>query len=377
MRWIFFVSIFALYFGANIYLLFRGLHSLPQGMSRIVFATAVCFLALIFLAGMFFENKFPVWITSVIQHIGGTWLISLVYLVPIVLIIDIVCLINKYLPFLPKFLTLNPQTTGLYTFFSVAGLLVIILIFGIVKFNNPSVVKPDFKTSKQLRNSPKIVVASDLHLGYVTGSNKLNDFVELINSQNPDIVLLCGDIFDRSVRPVESKNMLSKLKEIKAPLGVYVVPGNHEYYGDREKAFRYLSETFILLRDSVAQPAEDIYIVGRDDRTNANRKPLSEIMQGIDHNKLIILLDHQPQHLEEAMNAGVDFQFSGHTHDGQVWPVSSIARKLYEKSYGYLKKGNTQYYITSGLGLWGAHLRIGTRSEILVLENYTDINIKQ
>jgi predicted MPP superfamily phosphohydrolase len=167
--------------------------------------------------------------------------------------------------------------------------------------------------------------------------------------------------------------MLAKFQKIKASKGIYAVPGNHEYYGDREKAFRYLSETFILLRDSVAQPTEDIYIVGRDDRTNRNRKPLKAIMNGIDHNKLIILLDHQPQHLEEAQEAGVDFQFSGHTHDGQVFPINLIARKLYEKSYGYLRKGNTQYYITSGLGLWGAHLRIGTRSEIVVLENYTDI----
>jgi predicted MPP superfamily phosphohydrolase len=349
---------------------------MPQGVYRVVFVATVCFLALIFLAGMFFENKFPVCMTSAIQHVGGTWLISLIYLVPIVLIIDIVCLINRFFPFFPNCITANPQMSGLYTFFSVAGLLAIILVYGIIKFNSPSVIKPDFKTSKQVRNTPKIVVASDLHLGYVTGSNKLNDFVKLINTQNPDIVLLCGDIFDRSVRPVESKNMLAKLKEIKAPLGVYAVPGNHEYYGDREKTFRYLSETFILLRDSVVQPAEDIYIVGRDDRTNENRKPLKEIMQGIDHNKLIILLDHQPQHLEEAMNAGVDFQFSGHTHDGQVWPVSFITSKLYEKSHGYLKKGETQYYVTSGLGIWGAHLRIGTRSEIVVLENYTDTPLK-
>jgi predicted MPP superfamily phosphohydrolase len=374
MKWMFFISIFAVYLGANIYLLLRGLHALPHGGAfRIVFSTAVCFLALIFFVGMFFENKFPIGVVSVMQHIGGTWLCSLLYFVPIVLIIDIVQIINRFFPFLPGFFTANPQTTGLYMFFSVVGIVAVILVGGIIRFNNPSVVKPDFKTDKRINSIPKIVVASDLHLGYTTGSNKLNDFVELINSQNPDIVLLCGDIFDRSVRPVESKNMLAKLKEIKAPKGIYAVPGNHEYYGNREKAFRYLSETFVLLRDSIAQPTEDIYIIGRDDRTNRKRKPLKEIMRGIDHNKLIILLDHQPQHLEEAQDAGVDFQFSGHTHDGQVFPINLITRKLYEKSYGYLRKGNTQYYITSGLGLWGAHLRIGTRSEIVVLDNYTDI----
>ncbi|MDR2287182.1 MAG: metallophosphoesterase [Prevotellaceae bacterium] len=369
----FFLSILAVYLGANIYLLFRGLHVLPHGASRIVFSTVVCFLALIFFAGMFFENKFPIGVVSVMQHVGGTWLCSLLYFVPIVLIIDIVRLINRFFPFLPGFFVANPQTTSLYVFFSVVGIVALILVAGIIRFNNPSVVKPDFKTDKQINSVPKIVVASDLHLGYTTGSNKLNDFVEFINSQNPDIVLLCGDIFDRSVRPVESKNMLAKLREIKAPKGIYAVPGNHEYYGNREKALRYLSETFVLLRDSIAQPTEDIYIIGRDDRTNRKRKPLKEIMRGIDHNKLIILLDHQPQHLEEAQDAGVDFQFSGHTHDGQVFPINLITRKLYEKSYGYLRKGNTQYYITSGLGLWGAHLRIDTQSEIVVLDNYTDI----
>jgi predicted MPP superfamily phosphohydrolase len=368
MRWIFFISILTAYFGANIYLLVRGLHVLPHGLPRIIFPTIICFLAVIFIVIMILEDKLPIGLVSVIQHIGGTWMISLLYFVPIVLIIDIIRLVNKFLPFLPKFLTANPQTTGLYLFFSVLGLVVIILISGIIRFNNPSVIKPVFTTTKQISKAPKIVVASDLHLGYTNGINKLNDFVELINAQNPDIVLLCGDVFDRSIRPVESKNMMAIMKTIKAPLGVYVVPGNHEYYGQREKAFRYLSEAFVLLRDSIVQPTEDIYIIGRDDYSNRDRKPLKEIMQGIDHNKLIILLDHQPNLLQDAQDAGVDIQFSGHTHDGQVWPISWIAKKVYEQSYGYLKKGNTQYYITSGLGLWGAHLRIGTRSEIVVVE---------
>jgi predicted MPP superfamily phosphohydrolase len=372
MKWMFFVFILALYLGANIYLFTRGLHALPQGAFRTVFSIVFCFTALIFFVGMIFENSFPTGIVSAMQHVGGTWLFSLLYFVPMVLIIDVVRLINRFLPFLPKIITENPTSTGLYLFFSVVGTVAIIFVAGFIRFNNPSVARPAFTTGKAINSVPKIVVASDLHLGYTIGSRKLNDFVEFINSQNPDIVLLCGDIFDRNLHPVESKNMTAKLKEIKAPLGVYAVTGNHEYYGDREKAFRYLSETFVLLRDSVAQPTDDIYIVGRDDRTNKNRKSLKELMQGIDRNKLIILLDHQPQHLEEAQNVGVDFQFSGHTHDGQVWPINLIARKVYEKSYGYLTKGDTQYYITSGLGLWGANLRIGTRSEIVVIENYTD-----
>ncbi|MDR1895345.1 MAG: metallophosphoesterase [Prevotellaceae bacterium] len=373
MRWIFFTTIIALYAGANIYLFIRGLHSLPAGLWRIVFSGVFIILALAFFSGMIFSEAFPVRVTSVIQHAGGMWLISLIYFIPIVLIIDIVRLINKIFPFFPSFLTLNPQLTKIGTFGFVVGLVAIIMVYGIINFNHPSIKTLDIKTSKRLRDVPKIVVASDLHLGYTLGRKKLDDFINLINSQKPEIVLLCGDIFDRSVRPIEQWNMIEELRKIHAPLGVYAVPGNHEYFGDQEKVFDLWKQAgFVVLRDSVAQPTDDIYIVGRDDRTNQRRKSLSQIMSNIDHSRLIILLDHQPFHLEEAMEAGVDFQFSGHTHDGQVWPVGLIANRIYEKSYGYFKKGDTQYYITSGLGLWGPHLRIGTNSEIVVVDNYSN-----
>ena len=96
-----------------------------------------------------------------------------------------------------------------------------------------------------------------------------------------------------------------------------------------------------------------------------SRKPLSELSDGADG--FTILLDHQPHHLEEAEEAGVDFQFSGHTHRGQVWPVSWVTDALFEKSWGHYQRGNTRYYISSGLGIWGPKIRVGTRSEYLVL----------
>jgi hypothetical protein len=106
-------------------------------------------------------------------------------------------------------------------------------------------------------------------------------------------------------------------------------------------------------------------VIGRDDRTNRHRKPLSALTDSIDG--FSILLDHQPYHLEEAEQAGIDLQFSGHTHRGQIWPISWITDAIYEKSWGHHQRGNTRYYITSGLGIWGPRIRIGTRSEYLVL----------
>ena len=122
-----------------------------------------------------------------------------------------------------------------------------------------------------------------------------------------------------------------------------------------------------LLRDP-AQVVGDLCIVGRDDRTNPHRKSLHQIMEEASSQRLLftILLDHQPYHLEEAEREGIDLQLSGHTHYGQVWPISWIEDAMYECAYGSHRRGNTHYYVSSGIGIWGGKYRIGTRSEYVV-----------
>jgi predicted MPP superfamily phosphohydrolase len=106
---------------------------------------------------------------------------------------------------------------------------------------------------------------------------------------------------------------------------------------------------------------------------NPHRKALKDIVNEelASHPSLLtthytILLDHQPYHLEEAEQAGIDFQLSGHTHRGQVWPISWITDHIYECSWGSHQRGNTQYYVSSGIGIWGGKYRIGTQSEYVV-----------
>jgi predicted MPP superfamily phosphohydrolase len=361
------------YVGANVYLFARGFQSLPWTGARTVFAVLFVFAAVSLFAGFLLENSLPATPVSVVQHVGGTWLMLLIYLVPCVLIIDLIRMVDKWLHFLPDTVRSNPAMV----FFGIVAATVAVVVAGTVKFNNPSVTRVEIPTGKRIGRVPSIVVASDLHLGYTIGAGKLRDFVKLINSCNPDVVLLCGDVVDRSARPVESGEMLELLREIKAPGGVYAVFGNHEYYGDRERNARLLEQAgFVLLRDTAVQLTGDIWLVGREDRSNHERKALLEIMRGVDRNKFVILLDHQPHNLDEAQREGVDLQFSGHTHYGQIWPLSLITEAIYEKSYGYLRKGETQYFVTSGLGLWGGWLRIGTCSEIVVPEIVID-SIKQ
>jgi predicted MPP superfamily phosphohydrolase len=112
----------------------------------------------------------------------------------------------------------------------------------------------------------------------------------------------------------------------------------------------------------------DLCIIGRDDRTNPHRLSMGRLSQLADHTKYTILLDHQPYYLEQAERAGIDFQFSGHTHKGQVWPINLIVDAIYECGYGEWKRGNTRYYISSGIGIWGGKFRIGSNSEYVVAE---------
>src|SRR5690606_31064942 len=109
-------------------------------------------------------------------------------------------------------------------------------------------------------------------------------------------------------------------------------------------------------------------LVGRRDYSDAGRLPLEEVMRGADRRKPIILLDHQPYELDVAERAGVDLMLSGHTHRGQVFPGSLITDRIYENDYGLLRRGTFHSIVTQGYGFWGPPIRLGTRSEIVLIE---------
>ena len=211
----------------------------------------------------------------------------------------------------------------------------------------------------------KVVMLSDLHLGYHNRKAEWQRWVKMINAENPDLILVAGDIIDGYVRPLNDEDMAADFHQLKAP--VVACLGNHEYITGIDKALDFYQRAGItLLRDSTLTMG-DLLIVGRDDRSNRNRKTTEQLLAGTDRNKFIILLDHQPYNLDESKKNGVDFQLSGHTHEGQVWPISLVVHGMYEDAWGFLQKGDTRYYVSSGLGIWGGKYRIGTRSEYIVV----------
>jgi len=252
----------------------------------------------------------------------------------------------------------------------VAGLMTVIFTAGYLVYQNKDRVELNLEVpaTVSLQKPVKIVALSDIHLGYTIGRKEFSRWVDLINAENPDIILIAGDITDNKVRPLIEQHMAEEFRRIRSRYGVYAVAGNHEYIGGLTDALAFLNDAGVtVLRDQSVLVDDNLYVVGRDDRSNGKRRDIAELVHGLDRSKPVILLDHQPYNLEQAEQNGVTLQIFGHTHYGQVWPISLITKSIYEVAHGYKKKGDTHVYVSSGIGIWGGKFRIGTRSEYVVI----------
>ena len=301
-------------------------------------------------------DDMPLPLARLVYDIGNSSVFILLYLVVIFLVLDLGRLLHLVRP---QWMHQNFPLTACI----VIGMFALFL-YGNVHYHHKVREELHLTTDKPLARPLRIVMLSDLHLGYHNPRKELARWVDLINAENPDVVLIAGDVIDMSMRPLVEENMAEEMRRLEAP--VYACLGNHEYYSSEPLAEQFYRDARIQLLRDTCLVVGDLCIMGRDDRTNLRRRNIDELARMADHTKYIILLDHQPYHLEEAEQAGVDFQLSGHTHRGQVWPISWITDALYECSFGAHQRGETRYYISSGIGIWGGKFRIGTRSEYVV-----------
>jgi predicted MPP superfamily phosphohydrolase len=370
---IFFSVVIVIYGLINTYIFIRGLQVFPHGSPlRIWFTITFWFLSLSYLAARLLERIALSWLSDGLVWIGSFWMGAMVYFLIILLTIDALRLANYVVPFFPDFLTRNLQYTKQVMAVIIAGI-VFLTVVG-ARFN---AMMPQIKTLELTINkkSPlkelNIVVVSDVHLGTIICNSHFMRIVEKINSLNPDIVLFAGDLVDEDIQPVIRQNLGETIKQIKSKYGIYGITGNHEYIGGVEPACKYLVEHGVtMLRDSTVQIAEAFTLVGREDISihqfnHKDRKPLVDLMKDVNKSLPVILMDHQPFRLDDAVDNGADLQFSGHTHHGQLWPFNYISQAVYELSWGYKKKGNTHFYVSCGVGTWGPPIRTGNRPEVV------------
>lgn len=373
---IFFSVFFTVYALVNFYIFIRGWQALQPGSAgRTLYLALFLFLSIAFVAGRLMERWWLNPASETLVWIGSFWLAAMLYLFLAVLLLDLLRLIHHFVPFFPAWVTADYARFKERGFLAV-GLAVIAVIFaGHINALLPRVTEVTVAVNKPMpgEGTLRIVAASDIHLGTIIGRRRFEKIVARMNGLEPDLILLPGDIVDEDLAPVIKQNLGETLRALRAPLGVYAVTGNHEFIGGAEAAVRYLTEHGVtMLRDSVAELPNGVAVVGREDRSigqfsGRKRKELHEIMAAVDLTKPVILMDHQPFHLEEAAAAGVDLQLSGHTHHGQLWPFNYITDAIYEVSRGYGRRGNTHYVVSQGIGTWGPPVRLGNRPEILLI----------
>ncbi len=373
---IFFSIVLVIYGLINTYIFTRFMQSIPAGSPIKIWAVIVFWVIVgSFIVARFLEWVYPCDFTEVLTWIGSFWLGAMAYFILALLLIDLARLVNHFFPFFPRIFYVDYQKTKLITLFIVSGLVIILITAGFINARNPVVKSLDLNISKKVNGSKtlKIAMASDIHLGTLVGKRSASRLVRMINGVHPDIILFAGDIVDEDLKSVTRRNLGETLKELHAPLGVYAITGNHEYIGGAAEAVAYLTRYNIkFLSDTVELIDNRFYLAGRDDRdklrfTGKPRKPLADILKGIDHSIPIVLMDHQPFQLSRPEELGVDLQLSGHTHDGQIWPFNYITNAIYEVSWGYKKKGNTHIYVSCGFGTWGPPMRIGNRPEVVLI----------
>ncbi len=369
---IFFSIVILIYLSSNYYLFVRGLQvfSLNLSMKRtyiFIFWTLVP----LFFVGSILERTFSSAFSEWVYRIGAFWLAFMLYFTIASVLIDLVRIFNYFFHFMPTFSAIIKLRLGLV----VVSLVSIIVIAGHINALWINVKEIPLTIHKKVSGSPevKILLASDIHLGALIGERREKRLLDIIREQKPDMVLLAGDLIDGEIAPVLRKNLGRHIQEISAPLGVYAISGNHEYIGGIDRTLPYLKSINIkmLLDEKITLP-NGIQLVGRNDISvgkGANsRKSLAELTSGLDLTKPVIVLNHQPYNLPEAVDAKVDLHLSGHTHNGQLWPFNYLIKSIFELSWGYLKNGDTHFYVSSGFGTWGPPVRIGNRPEVVVFK---------
>lgn len=371
---IFFSIVILVYSSINYYILRKASALIPPDSPyRIYFLILFLFVAISYFAGRLLLRFNLPFVSSALTWIGAFWFAFMFYFLLSFLLIDILRLLNLAFKFFPSFITQNYERTKQITAIVLIVSVSAIVITGYINTLTPVIKKIELSIDKKAGDlkSLNIAMASDFHFGTLIGNGRAREIVKQINSLEADIILLPGDILDEGAGALKKQKICEALKGFNAPLGVYAVTGNHEYINGVVTSVEFLEMNGIkILSDSTLLINNSFYLAGREDREmkswiGKNRKPLEEILSGVDKNLPLILMDHQPFGLSDAEKNNVDLQLSGHTHNGQIWPLNYLNDKIYELSWGYKKKGDTHYYVSCGVGGWGPPIRTGSRPEIV------------
>lgn len=243
-------------------------------------------------------------------------------------------------------------------------------VVGLAVFNaySPVVHHLTVTTDKPLDKPMNIALVSDTHLGRWFGNRQIQKMVSLIDAQHPDVVVIAGDIMNDTTIAYDNSNMHEQLSKLQAPLGVYATLGNHDYRGYDEQIAYAIERAGIKALDSESVLLDDsVWLVGRSDDVDQTRLSAQELLTQVNTNKPVIFLEHRPSMMKKISNLPIDLHLSGHTHGGQIFPLTTLMRWFEPLIHGSKNIENTQFLVTSGYGFGPVPFRLGTRSEIWMI----------
>lgn len=385
-----FLFLLPFYLGVSSYMMFRFFYWMKHCNHRfnwlrfkVPFAVVYLFMALSPVIAFLLPKSA---VAIVIRRISTYWIGIMLYSLLYVVLFDLLRLIAKHTKLKNTLLFSRGSVISIGSV--VVACAVATCLYGIFNARNIKVNEYSVTVNKSCGSDKhlKAVLVADLHMGYAIGVDHITNMVEKINQQNADIVIIAGDIFDNSYDGMDDpEGIKAQLKSIKSKYGVYAVYGNHDIdekilmgftfdWGGKqlhnEKMTNFMKECNIkLINDESVLINDEFYLVGRRDTDkpsteDGTRAEISELTKDLDKTKPIFVLSHEPDELQKTADAGADIDFSGHTHDGQLFPGNLTIGLFWENPCGMIKKDNMYSIVTSGVGVYGTFMRVGTDAEI-------------
>jgi len=306
---------------------------------------------------------------EILSWIASYFLPFYLYLFLSVLLFDLFLLVNRF----AKLVTVEKRGT---TRFKASCLSLFLLVSAGVVFagaiNFKTIRTSEYRIEVPRKASDidhlKIAFASDFHLKAQTDIHFVEQFAAKIAAIKPDLLIYGGDIVEGRGDGAKMDRIASILREIHPKYGVFAVLGNHESFGAQLKGHFFDKAGMQVLCDSVAVVGHSFNLAGRFDNRYRERIATVELLKSIRDSLPVILVDHRPTDILENSKTLADMQFSGHTHNGQLFPLNLIIAGIYRIGWGYEKIENTHFFVSSGIMLWGPPVRTTGKSEIVVVE---------
>ncbi|MDD6919737.1 MAG: metallophosphoesterase [Eubacteriales bacterium] len=331
--------------------------------------------------------------------ISNYWIgIFIITLVIVLLKTVILFIIKRFNPDIYNDINEKPLLVGLV----LTTVIIVVAVYGFYNAKDIKTVAYEVNIDKKInlnnkatdKSNLRVALIADTHFGYSIGYEEMKETVDIINKHNVDLVVVAGDIFDNAYEAMDNPQaIIDEFNRLKSTYGTYACFGNHDipeyllsgftvqgngkYLRDDRFNDFFKKANINLLEDKSVLIDKSFYLIGRKDPSMSHKLKETRLdamsivkdnVKDSDSYIPIIVIDHQPNDLENLAKAGVDVTLSGHTHDGQIFPGNILMKFLWKNPHGIKQFDRMQSIVTSGVGLWGPPIRIGTHSEVMILD---------